>query len=189
MELTLVEYAEVARALAIYPSERVYEYPSLGLGGEIGELCEKLDAREFRVREVTDTDLRKEFGDVLWYVMNTALDAGIDIDELIPDCCSGMRAVTFAEIQKAVPASRPGVLAGLGGKACELAKKYIRDDALKLTDERRDKVHMTLIEILLCLGGLCNVCGLSLEEAAQENLDKLRSRRERGTLQGSGDNR
>jgi NTP pyrophosphatase (non-canonical NTP hydrolase) len=189
MALTLVEYAEVARSMAIYPSDRVYEYPSLGLGGEIGELCEKLDAREFKVRPVSDTDLRKEFGDVLWYVMNTALDAKIDIDELVPDCCSGLRAATFAEIQKAVPSSRPGILAGLGGKACELAKKYIRDDGVTMTDKRRDNVHLTLIQILLCLGGLCNLCGLSLEEAAQENLDKLQSRKDRGVLQGSGDNR
>ena len=39
------------------------------------------------------------------------------------------------------------------------------------------------------LAGLCKVMGWSLEEVAQENLDKLASRQQRGKIDGNGDNR
>lgn len=194
MSLTLVAYAEVARSLAIYPKDRAYEYPSLGRGGEIGELCAKIDffTQQQPLGENLSSQLKgmtKEVGDVLWYVANTAYDAGIKIEELVPECCAGMGEVTFAAIQQTMPPVRPLVLAGLAGKACELAKKYLRDDNSEMTDDRRWKVHNTLIEILLALGGVCNTLGISFDEAAQGNLDKLLDRQKRGVLQGSGDNR
>ena len=44
-------------------------------------------------------------------------------------------------------------------------------------------------DILWQLSGLCNVMGWSLEEVAQQNLDKLASRKQRNVIDGSGDNR
>lgn len=44
-------------------------------------------------------------------------------------------------------------------------------------------------DILWQLSGLCDVMGWSLEEVAQQNLDKLASRKERNVIDGSGDNR
>lgn len=44
-------------------------------------------------------------------------------------------------------------------------------------------------DILWQLAGLCNVMGWSLEDVAQANLDKLASRKERGVIDGNGDNR
>lgn len=39
------------------------------------------------------------------------------------------------------------------------------------------------------LAGLCHVMGWTLEEVCQENLDKLASRKQRGLIDGNGDNR
>lgn len=44
-------------------------------------------------------------------------------------------------------------------------------------------------DVLWQLSGLCTVMGWSLEEVAQQNLDKLASRKERNVIDGSGDNR
>ena len=44
-------------------------------------------------------------------------------------------------------------------------------------------------DILWQLAGLCHVMGWSLEEVAQKNLDKLASRKQRGVIDGDGDNR
>lgn len=44
-------------------------------------------------------------------------------------------------------------------------------------------------DILWQLSGLCTVMGWSLEEVAQQNLDKLASRQQRNVIDGSGDNR
>ena len=44
-------------------------------------------------------------------------------------------------------------------------------------------------DILWQLSGLCHVMGWTLEEVAQENLAKLKSRKERHVIDGDGDNR
>lgn len=44
-------------------------------------------------------------------------------------------------------------------------------------------------DILWQLSGLCSVMGWSLEDIAQQNLDKLASRKERHVIDGNGDNR
>ena len=44
-------------------------------------------------------------------------------------------------------------------------------------------------DILWQLAGLCDVMGWSLEDVAQMNLDKLASRKQRGVIDGNGDNR
>ena len=44
-------------------------------------------------------------------------------------------------------------------------------------------------DILRQLAGLCTVMNWSLEDVAQGNLDKLASRKQRGVIDGNGDNR
>lgn len=44
-------------------------------------------------------------------------------------------------------------------------------------------------DILWQLSGLCTVLGWDLEDIAQQNLDKLASRKERNKIDGEGDNR
>lgn len=44
-------------------------------------------------------------------------------------------------------------------------------------------------DILWQLSGLCEVMGWQLEDVAQQNLQKLASRKERGMIAGEGDNR
>lgn len=44
-------------------------------------------------------------------------------------------------------------------------------------------------DILWQLSGLCSVMGWALEDIAQQNLDKLASRKQRNVIDGNGDNR
>lgn len=44
-------------------------------------------------------------------------------------------------------------------------------------------------DILWQLSGLCTVMGWSLDDVAQQNLDKLQSRKQRNVIDGNGDNR
>lgn len=44
-------------------------------------------------------------------------------------------------------------------------------------------------DILWQVAGLCKVMGWDLDDIAQMNLDKLKSRKERGKIDGNGDNR
>ena len=81
---------------------------------------------------------------------------------------------------------------GLGGETGEVLnkiKKVMRDHDGKLTDEFREILQQELGDVLWYVAALATECHLSLDEIAQTNIEKLFSRKERGVLQGSGDNR
>ncbi|MDE1845944.1 MAG: nucleoside triphosphate pyrophosphohydrolase family protein [Candidatus Micrarchaeota archaeon] len=77
---------------------------------------------------------------------------------------------------------------GLCGEAGELAnkhKKTIRDGKeINIEDAEGE-----LGDILWYVSQVATDMGISLDKVAQKNIAKLRSRQERGVLQGSGDNR
>lgn len=81
---------------------------------------------------------------------------------------------------------------GLNGEAGEVAekiKKVIRDKAGVVSDHDRGEIAKELGDVLWYLAVLADTLGLTLEDVAAGNLAKLRSRADRGALQGSGDNR
>ncbi len=80
-------------------------------------------------------------------------------------------------------------LAGEAGEIAEHAKKAIRDDAGKVSDERRAAMSKELGDVLWYVAQLATELELSLEEIASQNLAKLLSRQQRGVLSGSGDDR
>jgi NTP pyrophosphatase (non-canonical NTP hydrolase) len=80
-------------------------------------------------------------------------------------------------------------LAGETGEVSELAKKCIRDENGVWSDERKDKLKKELGDVLWYLSEIARRTGLSLEDIATTNVEKLRSRQERGVLKGSGNDR
>jgi NTP pyrophosphatase (non-canonical NTP hydrolase) len=71
------------------------------------------------------------------------------------------------------------------GEVYSLLAKNIRDE----TDFEPEKIKKELGDCLWFLATICNDFGLSLDDVAKANLEKLLSRKIRGTLQGSGDDR
>lgn len=80
-------------------------------------------------------------------------------------------------------------LAGEAGEFADHAKKVIRDDGGEVTAERREAMAKELGDVLWYVAQLASELGLDLDEIAQGNLDKLRSRQQRGVLSGEGDDR
>lgn len=81
---------------------------------------------------------------------------------------------------------------GLVGEAGEIAnkvKKIYRDKRGEFSDADREEIGKEIGDVLWYCSALCTDLGLNLETQVENNLRKLRSRLERGTLQGSGDNR
>ena len=81
---------------------------------------------------------------------------------------------------------------GLVGEAGELAnvvKKVIRDDGGELTDAKVKKLVKELGDVLWYASEFASGLGVSLNDVACKNIEKLTSRKERGTLGGSGDDR
>lgn len=82
------------------------------------------------------------------------------------------------------------LVAGLAAEAGEVAgkyAKYVRDDTP--LDTLRDDIEKEIGDILWFIAILADYHGTSLEEIARVNILKLNSRKERGVLGGSGDNR
>ena len=80
-------------------------------------------------------------------------------------------------------------LCGEAGEVAEKVKKTIRDDGGVLGPERRAALAAELGDVLWYVAQVATEAGLDLDEIAEGNLDKLRSRRERAVLRGSGDDR
>lgn len=84
------------------------------------------------------------------------------------------------------------VALGLAGEAGEFAgevSKLIRDDKGALTEGRKKKLVSEAGDVFWFLAQTCTELGVTMEEVAQGNLDKLAGRKERGTLNGSGEDR
>jgi NTP pyrophosphatase (non-canonical NTP hydrolase) len=101
------EYQRLSRRTAEYPREAWLSYPALGLAGEAGEVAEhaKKTIRD-DAGVITDerrAALRKELGDVLWYVAQLASELGLDLDD-----------IAEANLEKLLSRQRRGVLSGSG---------------------------------------------------------------------------
>ncbi len=81
---------------------------------------------------------------------------------------------------------------GLGGETGEVLnkiKKVMRDHQGEVTDDFREILKQELGDVLWYVAALAGELRLDLDDIAQANIEKLFSRKERGVIQGSGDNR
>ena len=80
-------------------------------------------------------------------------------------------------------------LCGEAGEVAEKVKKLLRDNEGILTETVKEAIALELSDVAWYMAVLSHELGFTLEEIFQKNIDKLASRKERGVLQGSGDNR
>lgn len=116
-KMTFGEYQSAAAATAMFPEVRVegervsqaasYVYPAMGLSGEVGEVMELLKKavrdEGGRMSAARLDKLRKELGDVLWYVAQIATECGLSLAD-----------VAEANISKLASRQERGVLGGSG---------------------------------------------------------------------------
>ena len=100
-------YQQKSRETAIYKSELKLLYPALGLAGEAGEVCEKIKKiyrdKDGDMSSNDRLDIRKELGDVLWYISQIACD--IDVT---------LASVATANLEKLRVRKENGTLGGSG---------------------------------------------------------------------------
>lgn len=80
-------------------------------------------------------------------------------------------------------------LTGEAGEVAQLAGKLIRDHDGVVTSEFINKMKMELGDVLWYVAQLAEWCDIPLDEVGEANIQKLQSRKDRGKLRGSGDNR
>ena len=79
---------------------------------------------------------------------------------------------------------------GLAGEAAEVAnkvKKIQRDDKFELTPAKILEIKGEIGGCLWYLAALCSELGITLDSAAEYNLEQLSDRKKRGVISGSGD--
>lgn len=81
------EYQKKSRKTAIYPKiGENFVYPVLGLTGESGEVAEKvkkiLRDNDGIIGKEQKEELKKELGDVLWYIAQIASELDLSLDEI-----------------------------------------------------------------------------------------------------------
>ncbi|HRZ95114.1 MAG TPA: nucleoside triphosphate pyrophosphohydrolase family protein [Candidatus Moranbacteria bacterium] len=81
------EYQKKSRITAKYPNAgNNYIYPTLGLAGESGEVAEKIKKvirdKNGIIDEETREMIKKELGDVLWYVSQIASELSLTLDDI-----------------------------------------------------------------------------------------------------------
>lgn len=80
------EYQDKIKITAKYPANVRVLYPALGLAGETGEVCEKIK-KVYRDNNGVFTndkveEIKKEMGDVLWYLQALCNDLGINFQDV-----------------------------------------------------------------------------------------------------------
>lgn len=163
---TWSQYQAAAQSTAQYPHESRWDYLSLGLISEVGELAGKLK-REIRDGAPRDVDaLVLELGDVAWYVAQLASEMGVKLDaECKPPTEPPSRRVSlrFAALQLALVAAN----------GC---------------DEDWSKLE-SITAVVLELRHVSAALNVPLSEVLERNVAKLQSRATRGVIQGAGDHR
>lgn len=154
-----------------------YVYTLLGLIGELTELKET--ANEVSDDFVTDAKgkekIVKELGDCFWYLSQFTMELGIPFSQ-IENINQSWKVGSYG----------PHYNCGL---ICEMIKKSIRDNGGNITSITKDKVLKELRIIYSHLLWFCQIYEIDTEYVMEENIKKLFSRKDRGVLGGSGNDR
>lgn len=193
--MTFEEYKIKADVVAQYPGRMDKDgivYCLMGLGGESGELLEKIKKiyrdKNGTIDEEAKDWLIQEIGDVLWYCSQIYSELRLPFENFpaIPDNIKEIK--DFQNYIDGDFYDKEGTIQQLIRRGFFLlysAGRLLGDNAYK--NHQIKKENMTVI--LYNLVSICIETGISLEHAANANIEKLYSRKERGKLQGSGDNR
>tara|TARA_B100001939_G_C16767750_1_gene541208 strand:- start:479 stop:814 length:336 start_codon:yes stop_codon:yes gene_type:complete len=104
---SLSSYQKSAKSFALYPEDMKILYPSLGLCGECGEVAEKIkkvirDKNGIFSAEQKQ-EIKKELGDVLWYMANLSSDLGLNLSD-----------IAAANLRKLKERKKRGTISGSG---------------------------------------------------------------------------
>lgn len=158
------DYIDEAMSFAVLPlnDSRARDEALFGLIEETGEVAGvfKRAARGDNGGELDREKLAKELGDLLWYTVRRAT-----VWEQRPRAWIAERFSEYFDPN----AKAPSILQASG---------YLSFFGNESTGQR-----------IFWLFRLATLTGLSLQQVATKNLEKLRARKQAGTIQGSGDNR
>ena len=195
--MNLNEYQNLAAETAFYPGRNAnlpggikheeilkcspipfpgYVYTVLGLVGELTELkeCANNATDDFELTEENRERVIKELGDCFWYLSQFTMELGIPFSQI--DSTESWKPGHYG------PHHSCGII-------CELVKKVIRDNCGNITPNIKEKILKELRIIYSHLVWFCDIYDIDPNHVMKKNIEKLFSRKERGVLGGSGNDR
>ena len=167
-------YASEAKQYAVFPRDVSLTYTLIGLVGEIGEMLPEMISA-FSGEKYDPEHLKDEQGDVWWYIANFCEAADIAFwrvcEENDPTLLGKNEIIS--------------TLAAGFGTVCGAVKKSIRDDKGVFAEKRKATTYRGLANIVCAMKAM----NPEYKKVMTSNLNKLESRKRRGTIQGDGDNR
>ena len=158
-------------------------YVSLGLSGEMGEMQEKIMACD-------DKDsIVGEIGDVYWYISQVCMELNTPMGYLLnitPSYKTARKIIHDPELIKYALLLTCSVWTG---RVSEITKKLLRDSQGHLSPIKKTMILENLTKILIAMRSICALQDVTPEFCMEKNIEKLFSRKERGKIGGSGDNR
>jgi len=161
------------------------KYFGMGLIGETGELVEKVKKILRDDDGILTADrrlmIKKEIGDVIWYMTNICEETNLKMDDIHYKSHQdgyvhhGLRNM-FDVV--CLIAQEVGEISATIDKVCNGSDSYISE-----------RLYPQLCELFTLLEEFCTSCALEIQMVAKYNIEKLFSRKERGTITGDGDNR
>lgn len=176
------EYQDKVGQFADYPAASVdgnkvrLLYPVLGLCEEVGELTEKMHKYlASGLSEDMVDGVVKELGDVCWFCQEVCTVMGWRLQ----DIAMMQPSSDVPEMDMHLFSDR---IAGILAKA-------VRDNRGVVPDEKIADMKRCLLEVFIRTKTLSLSIGTDIEDVLQKNYIKLASRKERGVIHGSGDDR
>lgn len=85
--MDIAEYTqEVHRTCDLHDQRELFTLTALGLAGETGEIVEHIKKAHYHGHQLDISALRKEVGDLLWYLTLLCDTAGFTLADAIPAC-------------------------------------------------------------------------------------------------------
>ena len=167
--MQIEDYKEFIKTTAIYPKDCAFNYLLLGLIGEAGELCNsyKKVLRDKLEKDVWVPQLKKELGDFFWYLY-----------QLENEGCVDVQVTLYGEDRN---------YRNLITNLFDLFSSV--NDLLISTEYQHFPTYQGGLNTRTLNNLIYFHLDSSIEEILQINVDKLSSRKERGVLGGSGDDR
>ncbi|MGK3708744.1 hypothetical protein [Arthrobacter sp. IK3] len=175
------KYQAEALTTAVFPLDRGLDYTVLGLVSEVGEVVDLAAREEIPSRRLWEKWIKAEIGDCFWYAAAVADALGTTL-QAVWDARAAEEEYASYTFTAAAAVIQAGLMAGH-------LKKAIRDDGGVLLPARRAAMIQTLGKVVTELTALCSSLDTTVHAVTQANLNKLADRKQRGVLQGSGDNR
>lgn len=166
---TFNEYQELASRTA---NEHKYEQVNyaMGLIGETGELIDGYKKFIFHSHPLDNLYVKKEAGDVLWYVSQILRYYKIHLANVFDTFYTMKDELTSGEFQP-ILATASLELSKSVGKISELILRKTQGKRL-----RRKTLINELAGVFVNLFTLIIFCGLTIEEVAEANIEKLKAR-------------